>query len=262
MSAVQIRIILFLALSCALTWSGTPLNRLFSTEFWPAPMNPLGPLVAAPIVIGLTEGRAGLVRWLRRIARFRAPVSIYAAAFFIPGAIIAASFALTAATGATILPTPHYTAGELLFAVPLILISGPVPEEPAFRGYGLDTLQREIPPLAASLWIGLGVMVWHLPLLAAGEVPVTVFLPLAGVAVVYGWLYNRGGSVWPLVVLHGQLNLVSAGWTHPMMPEASDQARYLAFLGVFYLIWAAVLIWRCGPELGRSAQPPLRPLSV
>jgi membrane protease YdiL (CAAX protease family) len=139
---------------------------------------------------------------------------------------------------------------------------GPIPEEPAFRGYALDRLQTTMSPLTASLWVGLGVIVWHLPLFLTGELPLTVLLPLAGVTVVYGWLYRTGGSVWPLVILHGQLNVLSALVTGPMMPDAADQSVYHVFLGIFYLTWAALIVWRCGPELVGRRPDPGMPLQV
>ena len=249
MHPVQKRILAFFALSCVLTWIGNLGNVFWPSDWWVAPMNPFGPLVAAFIVIAATAGRTGLRAWWARITRFRAPPRVYAAAFFIPLAIIAASFGLTVALGAELAPMPHHGLAEILIMLPMILIFGPLQEELSFRGYGLDQLQATISPLAASLWVGLGVMIWHLPLLLNGELPLTVLLPLAGVAVVYGWLYRNGGSVWPLVILHAQLNYIANMVTGPMMPNAADQAIYLAILGVFYLVWAAVIIRTCGRSL-------------
>ncbi len=257
MHPVHKRLIAFFALSCALTWFGNVGNLIWPSGAWPAPMNPLGPLMAAPIVIALTEGRAGLGRWWRRITRLRAPIRIYAAAFFIPLAIIAASFGLTVALGARLAPLPSYGVVEVLVTVAaVVLVFGPMAEELSFRGYGLDALERTISPLAASLWIGLGVAIWHLPLFLTGELPLTVLIPLAGVAVVYGWLYRAGGSVWPLVILHGQLNCVSSLVTGPMMPDAGDQSLYLAILGVFYLAWAALIVRAAGTSLVRRPGDP------
>ena len=249
------RVLAFFALSCAVTWGGNLGNQFWPSEFWMVPMNPLGPLIAAPIVIGWTEGRAGLRDWLARLRRLRAPAGVYATAFFIPLGIIVASFGLTVALGAAVAPLPRIGIGEVLLTVAVVPFFGPVPEEMSFRGYGLDRLQRAISPLAASLWIGLGVIVWHIPLLLTGDLPLTVLLPLAGVAVVYGRLYRSGGSVWPLVVLHGQLNVCSALVTGPMMPERADQAIYLAILGVFYICWAALIVLRTGPDLAGRTNP-------
>lgn len=258
MHPVHRNILAFFALSCALTWSGYVGNLFWPSDNWPS-MNPLGPLIAAPIVIGWTEGRAGLRAWWRRITRFRAPGWVYAAAFCIPLAFIAGSFGLTVALGADVAPLPSYGVGEVLVTVAIVvMVFGPMTEEVSFRGYGLDALQRTISPLAASLWIGAGVALWHLPLFLSGDLPLTVLMPLGGVAVVYGWLYRAGGSVWPLVILHGQLNCVANLLTGPMMPDPRDQAVYLAILGVFYLAWAALIVLRCGPSLtGRRPDPGL-----
>lgn len=258
MHPVYIRIIIFFALSCALSWVGFFGNLVWPSDNWPS-MIPFGPIIAAPMVIGWTEGLAGLRAWWRRITKVRAPGWVYAAAFCIPLAIIAASFGLTIALGAELAPLPSYGFAEVLITVAVVvLIFGPMPEEVSFRGFGLDALQRRISPLAASLWIGAGVAVWHLPLFLTGELPLTVLMPLAGVAVVYGWLYRAGGSVWPLVILHGQLNCMANLVTGPMMPNAADQAVYLAILGVFYLVWAGLIVRHTGPSLdGRRADPGL-----
>jgi uncharacterized protein len=262
MHPTHLKILCFFALSCALTWAGILGNAIWPSPAWPVPMNPLGPLVAAPIVIALTEGRSGLRAWLRRITRFQAPARIWAAAFFIPLAIIAAAFTLTVASGASLVPLPDYGLAEVVLTIAIVPVFGPIPEEPSFRGYGLEALQRIMSPLAASLWIGVGVMIWHAPLMLSGLLPVTVLLPLAGVAVVYGWLYRNGESVWPLVLLHAQLNVVSALVTGPMMPDQADQARFLAFLGVFYIAWAAIIVRRAGTSLLSSQPDPGLPMPL
>ena len=252
----------FFILACAFTWVGNLGNWLWPSDLWLTPMNPLGPIIAAPIAIWWAQGRAGVWAWLRRIVRFRAPVRVYAWAFCGPLVIILASFWLTVAAGARTAPMPAIDAGQWLLVLPIVLIAGPLPEELSFRGYGLETLQDSMSPLAASLWIGAGVMIWHLPLLMTGDLPLTVLLPLAGVAVVYGWLYQTGRSVWPLVLLHGQLNFVSGAFTSVMLPEPSAQAAYLAFLGLFYILWAAALVAIFGPSLGRGRHRRTQPLPV
>ena len=263
MHPIHKTLLAFFALSCALTWAGNLGNLIWPSNYWPVPMNPLGPLVAAPIVIGLTAGRAGLAGWWRRIATFRAPARIYAISFFVPLAIIAASFGLTIALGADLSPLPHPGVVEIVVTIAaVVLIFGPMEEELSFRGYGLVELERTMSPLAASLWIGGGVMVWHLPLFLAGELPLTVLLPLAGVSVVYSWLLKAGGSVWPLVILHGQLNCISNLVTGPMMQDPADQATYLAVLGVFYLAWAGLIVCFAGPSFTRRRTDPGLPMPV
>jgi CAAX protease family protein len=252
------RILLFFAVAYVLTWFGNLGNWLLPSEAWPAPMNPLGPIIAAPLVIWFTEGRAGLKAWLRRIGRFRAPIRVYAAAFFIPLAIILASVGLALAIGTPAGPLPAYSIAELLLFIPIALIAGPAPEEPAFRGFGQHELQETMSPLAAGLWIGLGVLIWHLPLLVIGEIPWPIMITLMAVSVVYAWLYQVGGSVWPLVTLHFVQNYFGGEYFGSIF-AGNDGVIWIGFLTAFYVVWASLLAWRLGPSLGRQSQPSPMP---
>jgi membrane protease YdiL (CAAX protease family) len=108
-------------------------------------------------------------------------------------------------------------------------------------------------PLAASLWIGLGVLVWHLPLLLAGEIPWPIAITLIAVSVVYAWLYRQGGSIWPLVLLHFVQNYFGSGYFGAVFAPG-DGAVWIGFLTAFYLLWAALIVLRCGPSLGPERQ--------
>lgn len=255
MTAIQRRIILFFVLSYPLTWWGFALVWLFPSQTWAANNFALGPLIAAPIVIWFTEGRDGLMRWLRRIARFRAPAWVYTAAFFVPLGIVALCTILAIATGAPTGPVPTYGPGDLaLFAVIILVLGGPLPEEVTFRGFAQHELQEEVSPFAASLWIGLGVAIWHLPLFIAGEIPWLIAVTIMAVSVVYAWLYVSGGSVWPLVILHFVVNYFGAGFFQEMLAP-SGRFAYAVFLTIFYLVWAGLIVWRLGPSLGLKQQP-------
>ena len=89
MTATHRRIILFFVVTYVLSWFGWLGNWIWpGLPIWPLPNNPFGPILAAPLVLWFTEGRAGLVAWLRRLGKFRAPVWIYGAALLVPLAII------------------------------------------------------------------------------------------------------------------------------------------------------------------------------
>jgi membrane protease YdiL (CAAX protease family) len=244
------RVGMFFLLAYAFTWAGNLGNWLWPSDYWMAPMNPLGPIIAAPLAIWLAEGRSGLIAWLRRIGRFRAPAKVYAAAFVIPLAIIGTAMGLTAMTGATMLPVPQISVGEAILMVPVLLLMGPATEEPAFRGYGLDTLQRTMSPLAAALIIGCGVAIWHLPLLLLGSMAWPWAVCIVLVSVVYAWLYNVGGSVWPLVLLHFTVNFFGSEFLGEVVSSPATQATYAIIYAGLYAVWAAYLVWRHGPALG------------
>ncbi len=254
MTAVQRRIIIFFLVSYPLTWWGFALAWLVPSQAWAATNFALGPLIAAPIVLWFSEGREGLLRWVRRFMRFRAPVWVYTAAFFVPLGIGALSTVLAIATGTPPGPVPTYGLGDLVFAAAIVFIMGPFPEEVSFRGFGQHELQTEVSPLAASLWIGFGVVIWHLPLLLSGEISWLITVTIIAVSVVYAWLYCCGGSVWPLVIVHFTHNYFVAGFLQEIF-AVGDRMPFLVILTAFYVVWVALIIWQLGSSLGLRHQP-------
>lgn len=249
MTRLQQRILAFFILTYALTWFGWLGNWFMPGGPWPLPMNPFGPLIAAAIIIGLTEGRAGLRAWLRRITCFKAPVWTYAVALLVPVAIIVASIWLATASGAPSQPLVLPEILELLILVPIILIAGPAPEELSFRGYAQYELQQDMSPLTAALWVGAGVLIWHLPVFLTGDVPWPFIATIVAVSVVYAWLYQMGGSLWPLVTLHFSVNYFGGELLGgSIAPEG--QVTYALYFAAFYLAWTAWIISRYGRNLG------------
>jgi len=80
----------------------------------------------------------------------------------------------------------------LLFAV----FSGPLGEEPGWRGFALPRLLERYPALTASLILGVVWAAWHLPLLLVDDLTVYGTINAVLAAVVFTWVYqNTGGSV-------------------------------------------------------------------
>lgn len=251
------RVLLFFLVSYALTWFGWLGNLLAPSAYWPLPMFPFGPLIAAPLVIWLTEGKAAVKAWWHRILRFRGPFPIYAAAFGVPLAIILASIGLAATLGAPTRPLPERGLAEFLVLIPVMLLMGPLPEEVSFRGYGQHMLQDEIAPLFAAIVIGLGVLIWHVPLFLLGNIPWPFIITIVAVSVVYAWLYRAGESVWPLVVLHFQVNYFGGEWLGRTIADEGQVLYSLLFM-TFYLLWAFLIVWRLGPGLRSEGKTPAK----
>src|SRR5690606_17001595 len=74
----QYAFVIFVVLSCALSWWMTPLG------IDGLPTLPVGPLLAALIVISLTAGRRGLRAWIQTSFRWRAGLHWYAVAIAFP----------------------------------------------------------------------------------------------------------------------------------------------------------------------------------
>ena len=87
----------------------------------------------------------------------------------------------------------------LLFAV----FSGPLGEEPGWRGFALPRLLSRYPALTASLILGVVWAAWHLPLLLVGDLTVYGTVNAVLAAIVFTWVYqNTGGSVLVPILMH------------------------------------------------------------
>jgi membrane protease YdiL (CAAX protease family) len=153
------RLLAFSVFAYALSWWAVPLGVFV----------PAGPLLAAIIVTGLTDGRSALRALARGILRWRTRGRWYAIAISLPRAAVIVSVALNIALGAPSSALSNLDPWYLLllvFATRLLNpLDGPVGEEPGWRGFALPQLQRERSPLGASLILAPLVVGWHLPLL-------------------------------------------------------------------------------------------------
>src|SRR5215212_3993244 len=122
-----------------------------------------GPMVAAAWTIIRSGG--SISEWLRPILRWRVGPQYYAYALGLPLLIMLALnlalSALGASTDWNALPAriPAYLQSFLLTA---IVFGGQ--EEPGWRGFALPQLERRHSPWAATLVLGLGWGIWHVPL--------------------------------------------------------------------------------------------------
>lgn len=248
------KIILYFIVACSITWVGNLVNYLYPGANWWS-MFALGPILAAPLVIWMTDGGAAVKAWWKRIWRFNAPLYVYFCAIFVPLAIFVVSTGLAMAmTGDR--PTAEAIAAwpdVLKFAPLMLVLGGPGGEEPGFRGYGQHELQKVMTPLTAACWIGLGVVVWHFPVFIEGNIPISIAACLIGVSVVYAWLYQAGGSVWPLVILHLMVNSVNSQYLANMLSEQGREIE-VNIMTVFFIAWALLIAWRLGPNLGHPVR--------
>lgn len=105
-------------------------------------------------------------------------------------------------------------------------------EEPGWRGYAQEGLQRRMPVVLASLVIGVFWALWHLPLffirdtyqagLGVGTPAFWGFVLAAVVGCpVYAWLYNGSGRITLVAVLYHALGNV----VREMVPDVSNVAE-------------------------------------
>jgi hypothetical protein len=208
-------IITFFVLSYALAWMLVPFGSFGA----------YGPLVAALIVIPITQGVAGLKELGLRVVRWRVRWYWYALALGVPLAVHLAVVGLNVATGAGVpsLTFTSLTTFLMVFAIRLVNpTEGPLGEHPGWNGVALPGLQADRSPLLAAMILAPLVAGWHLPLFFLEEgglqPPMLVGGLVTTMAVTfwYTWLFNHtGGSVLMVVVAHSVEGSIQAGgWVY------------------------------------------------
>jgi membrane protease YdiL (CAAX protease family) len=150
-------LVTFFGLAYALSW----LPSLFEAHG----ILPLGPLVAALIIMPFIGGWSEVKGFLGRIVQWRVGLRWYALVLGLPPILLLTAGALNVALGAPMPQAAQIPAwSNFLPGFVLILLLIGVGEEPAWRGVALPRLQVGRSALAASLILGLLHALWHLPL--------------------------------------------------------------------------------------------------
>ncbi|HOR01085.1 MAG TPA: CPBP family intramembrane metalloprotease [Anaerolineae bacterium] len=175
----------------------------------------LGPAIAALIVAGASEGRAGLKALLAPLLAWRVHPAWYLLALVGPVALFAGATLIDAARSGSYAGfktlVPWY--GILTALLTNLLLN--VWEEIGWRGFAQQRLQARLQPLAAATLVGLLWGLWHLPLFFvrghpfAGEPYLPWLLGIVAEAILYAWLYNGArGSLLIVTLFHAAINTV------------------------------------------------------
>lgn len=220
----------FVVLSYAIAWGWAVPLALDGATVRPGEGRPthlpslMAPLVASVIVVGLTEGRAGLGDIVRRTVRRRfAPVWW---GVVISPAVVAAITVLGAGLAGQELPAwddfalfGGLPATSVFVTFAAVFVVNGVGEEAGWRGFLQDRLQGRLSPLSATLVVAVVWAVWHAPFFlilstySGFEARTLIVFPLgltAG-AVILTWVYNHTGrSILAVALWHTIYNMVVA----------------------------------------------------
>lgn len=209
----------FVLIACAVTWplaAGMRLSLLL-------PLLALfGPLIAALVVVGAIEGRAGLEDLWRRFALRPGDLGWAAVAVALPLLLLGPIWLLERLAGASeAAPAPPFALGPIT-ALSLALALLIVGEEVGWRGFALPYLMGKWPALWSSLVVGAVWALWHLPNFFLPGYPhrelpfAAFFLMVVSYSVLFTWLHTRTrGSLLVAVVFHAALNLFSLAGIDP-----------------------------------------------
>jgi membrane protease YdiL (CAAX protease family) len=237
---------LYLLLAFALAWLPWP-GAIGNPNPDTALMIPWSPVIAALIVLGLSLSRKGVAELLRAIVRWRYGVRWYLLALLAPVAVTLGGVYLNSTLGAPapMLPTLKEVPQILLAFVVLMIIQGPLTEEPGWRGYLLPRLLSDRSPIVASLIVGVIWASWHLPLLisdpSAQRPPLQYFVAVISMSIVFSWLHiaTRGGLLL-VILMHTANNTIAAAFLARQPGEYYGRIWWL--YAAIWLIFALVVM--------------------
>jgi uncharacterized protein len=240
----------YLAATLAWTWACW-VGAAVTADDWLEPhalvlfaLGGLGPLLVAAVLVGLGHADEPLAEFWRRALDPRR----LAARWWLAITALAVLPPLLVRLGAQGTGGGLVTAGPVAFLVVGALAGAA--EEPGWRGYAQEGLQRRMSVLGASLVVGAAWAAWHLPLfwiagtyqhgLGVGTRGFWTFhLAILLGTVVYAWVYNAAGRVTLAAVwLHAASNAANE------LVAAEDAEAWS--LGLTAVIAAAVIVgsWR------------------
>jgi membrane protease YdiL (CAAX protease family) len=233
-----------------------------------------GPMLAALVVTAAAQGKAGVVRFLKRFLLWRVGWRWWAIAVLGLPVLATAGALLTPGVAASYTPVedPWMMLGSavVFFFWPALVIGGPLGEEPGWRGFAQPRMSDRFGPLPGTLLLGVIWGVWHATIWTSGEwttptwqnmVMFTVWI--TAVSVVYAWIYHHTqGSILIAIVVHSAMDAFPNAVLFPMFPALgtmTDAGILTAYLAntIAYGIAAIVIIiatkGRLGLPRGQSA---------
>ena len=255
----------FFVLAFALSWWPW---ILYSFDLVPNPIVGFGPFLAALVVLGITEGRSGVVGLLRRMVRWRVGLQWYAVALLLPivvtlTAAVLNIFLLGAERTSSAAQLGGLSSFLTMFFLWLLIpgLAGTW-EEPGFRGYALPRLQVGRSALLASLILGVLWALWHSPFVVTGEdIWVDAFLFSIVWSPVYAWLFNNAsGSVLIVMLFHNMNNSFSSGFVGQMFSGADSVNQAWLRLGLWLVVAIVVVVVYGSQHLSREHRKQEEPV--
>jgi membrane protease YdiL (CAAX protease family) len=224
----------------------------------------LGPIFSGFVMTATTEGRAGVGDLLRRIVLWRVGLRWYLFALLgIPVVMVLGTLLRPGALGSFDLSAQPFTLAYIIAFVSMVLIGGPLFEEPGWTGFAQPRLQRLHGPLVGGLILGSLWALWHLPgfLIPSQnltDIPprgtvldfVVFSLALVGLRFIIMWVVNNTrGSVLMAILTHASWNTFYSAALIGLFPARSVLGSYVN-LTIASCVLALVIIALTRGQLG------------
>jgi membrane protease YdiL (CAAX protease family) len=204
----------------------------------------VGPTLAALIMTGIIEGKAGLRRLRKRLRQRRADWRWYLCVLVGIPALLLLGIIVQPGTFANV----HGLTPVLFVSYPVYLFvvffGVALPEEIGWRGFALPRLQPRYGPLWGTLLLGILWACWHLPYFLTPDhgggpgsswaTVLTTFvlflLFVLALAIIFTWVFNHTrGSIFFANVLHASIDTPQLVWV-PLFVGVGETSLNLAGL--------------------------------
>jgi membrane protease YdiL (CAAX protease family) len=228
----------------------------------------LGPTLSGFIMTGVTEGRAGIRRLLRRIVLWRVGLRWYLFAFIgVPPVMTLGTIIVPEGLASLQFLGPGYVLTYLVTFVFVAILGGPLGEEIGWRGFALPRMQPLQGPLVGSIILGLVWGLWHLPEFlvppwadssgGSGLLAIVKFCIFAIAAtIILTWVFNNTkGSVLMAILVHAAIDAPFLPYSVLLGPAEVMNSLLLGF-GALALLVIAVTRGRLGYEHYQQEEDP------
>ena len=256
----------FFLLTFAIAWSiWLPLGLFMPENYFLSLPGAWSPTISAIILIGLSEGRGGLKRFLRKVLHWRVGLRWYLVVLFGIAVIayLAIGVGLLFGVPSPSVMLPGGLPREALIGfLPIIFLvniflGGPLAEDIGWRGYILPKMRERMSAMNASLIIGVVWAIWHLPYfifpawhVAVGNVPFLWFILLTtGWSVLFAWVYVNTESILMPVLFHAAINTTLG--TLGVLGQANGELMPLILNTVLTWIVIGIVVAVFGSDLKR-----------
>src|SRR5215217_1529196 len=224
----------------------------------------LGPLLSGFVMTALTEGGAGVSDLLRRIVLWRVGIQWYLFALLgLPAVMVLGTLLRPGALASFDTSAQPISLSYLVAFISMVLIGGPLLEEPGWTGFAQPRLQRLHGPLVGGLILGILWALWHLPgfLIPSQnltDIPprgtvldfVVFSLALVGLRFIIMWVVNNTrGSVLMAILTHASWNTFYSAALIGLFPVRSVLGGYVN-LTIASCVLALVIIAVTRGQLG------------
>jgi uncharacterized protein len=228
-----------------------------------------GPTLAAFIMTATNEGRTGVRRLLGRFVLWRVGIKWYLFALLgVPLIMVLGTMVYSMdLPNLGALGGPSYLLSYLATFALVIVLGGPLFEEPGWRGFALPRMERLHGPLLASLILGVLWALWHLPEFlvpswaassgGGGVLGITLFtLTALTFTIVITWVFNNTrASLLLAILVHASIDTFGGTLAAIFPAKAVTSAfPYMIGFGVVALVLIVLTRGRLAYERLAEAQ--------